>query len=250
MSTSKDMLPAVVQRGIIAAKTGSSLKEVAALLVENDAVEVYAPAEFPPVAPRTVITAEHEAALEALPGVFGQVQPETRRALTDDERLALYREFETLKKVTGLLDGRLDAIKTSIRHDFDVQAEEAGVAVPKAVVRGGHVVVEASPRDVAGHYVLGSKGKPERLPIPGTNVEWSREMRSGTLNIDGSLLEALAESGEVSREDYLAMTREVRVFDEKKAMEAIVKNPERLNLLRRITRRTGIGSALTTRNAR
>jgi hypothetical protein len=91
-----------------------------------------------------------------------------------------------------------------------------------------------TPRDLKGHYVVAAKGEPERLPIPGTNQAWSREFRSGSASVDGSRLLDMYEAGDISREDYLSFTREMRVFDEEKALKAINDDPKRLEILARL----------------
>ena len=57
-------------------------------------------------------------------------------------------------------------------------------------------------------------------------------------------------AGEISREDYLALTVENRVFDEAKASKAILAKPERLSILKRITKKTGANTSLTVRKAK
>lgn len=252
MSTTTEIVPAYVERGKVALKEGKSLKEIASEVLDDlPAVVTTEVVPFPPVPKPLVITDEHRVALAELSSVFGVVQPDTRRTLTPDEITTLYKERECLKTIGDLLDGREEAIKTLIRHHLDVDAETRGVAVPKAKVDGatGEVIVEPSPRDQHGHYVLATKGKPERLPIPGTNQEWSREYRSGSVEVDTERLEALLAAGEISREDYLSFTREVRVFDEDRAREAMKKDPSRFALLRRISRRSSVGSSLFVRKA-
>lgn len=251
MSTSTEVTPYIERGKIALRKADATMKDLVLAVTDELPISNYVfDIPFPPPAPIRTITPVQAEALIALPDVFGKVQPGTRRTLSPEEIVALYKEREVIKTISELLDGREDDIKTTIRHHMDVDAEERGVAVPKAKVdaASGEVIVAATERDANGHYVLCSKGKPERLPIPGTNQSWSREYRAGGVNTDqGERLLALYESGEITREDYLAFTKEVRVYDPTKAMESIKKNPERLGLLRRISQRTGVSTALWVR---
>ena len=188
-------------------------------------------------------------ALLALPGVFGKVQPDSRRTLTADEVKGLWDERLVLKAIGDLLDSREEDIKTLVRHHLDVDAEESGRAVSKAVIdpETHKVIVEATPRDINGHYVLAAPQQPERLNVPGTDQAFSREFRTGSISVDADLLLRLHEDGDLSREDYLSFTREVRVFDKAKALAAISKNPNLLGLLAKISRK---GLASTSIQAR
>lgn len=198
------------------------------------------------------MTDEAKAALDALPSVFNQVAPDGPRVLTDEELVALYGEQQILRVAMTPLKERDDVIKEIVRHHMDLVAEEANLAVPKDIVRDGQVIAPASPRDAHGHYVIASKGKPERVRIPETNQAWSREYREGRINFADAATDLLDlyEAGQISREEYLAFTRETRVFDETKAMDALRKDPERyVPILARIARRGTDGTSLFVRKA-
>jgi hypothetical protein len=246
-------LDRVMAAGRIVLKKGSwTLKEVAEAVVDPlpDLTGYTETIPFPPAPKPVVLTDEVKASLGALPGVFGQINMTERRALTNEEILAVKSEQDIVREVLAALNGRDEAIKEMVRHTMDVRAEEAGVAVPKAVKAGnGTVIVAATPRDKEGHYILSAKSKPERLPIPQTNMEYSREFRAGSLTIAGSDLDTLHKDGKVSREDYLAFTVEKRVFDEDKAKKAITDKPERMSILRLISSRSGAGTSLFVRKA-
>lgn len=235
-------LAPVIERGTIVLRSNpdASLTEIAAAITEepplHDPLMTGAVMPFPAIPEPVVLDEEAIEALKALPAVFGQVNLDKRRTLTDLENQSVYTEMVVVKKVLETLKGREEALKEYVRTSFDVAAEEAGLADP-----------ETSPRDQHGHYVLGEKGKPERLPIPGTNKAWSREMRGGTTTLDGARLKELYEAEAITKEEYYAFTREVRVFDEEKARKSLAKDPNLLGLLARITKRGGVGSALFTR---
>jgi hypothetical protein len=229
-------LDPIIKTGQIALKDpNATLATVAAALVEvMPEVEQLAPAIPQPPKP-LVLTDEVLEALKQVPEVFAAVQPEDRRALTETEIAALYMEREMLREVTTVLDGRDESIKEYIRIHLDVEAEAAGKA-------NGDTKT-----DLHGHYILASKGNPERVPISGSNKKWSREYFSRGGAVDGSRLLGMYEAGEISREDYLAFTRETRVFDEDKALKSIHDDPTRLTILARLAVPGTEGSSVTVR---
>lgn len=224
---------AVGRARLVLKEDNADLKKVATALVA-DAPEPEAPQ---PTAPKVVtLNQEVQEAMDRLPGVFGVVQPDTVRSLTDGEIVALYIEREAVKKVEDTLKGREEAIKEAIRNHIDCIAVEEDL------------VSDETPVDSKGHFVLSSKGNPFRVSITGTNKAWSSEYREGSVAINGGALLDMYEAGEIDRETYLAFTREVRVFDEAKAFAAIVKDPARLEVLARITQKGQPGTALFVRN--
>jgi len=242
-TATSNALVSLIQKGRVALREGKSLTEVAVAMADPIQVEHVRTTEvvpFPALPKPLVITPEAKRALLDLPKVFGKVILDKRRPLSSEEITNLRKEQEVLRQIEALMKGRDDAIKEYIRTHVDADAEAAGIAVDRDVVRGGHVVVEATPRDPKGHYLLAEKGKPTVVPIPGTNETYSLEYREGkdTPSIDPNALEDLLESGEISREDYLSLTVEKRVFDEAKAARAFNAKPERLTILTKILHRT------------
>jgi hypothetical protein len=237
MTETAELSP-LIKQGQIALREGASLAAVAAaMLVEMPEVEALAPAA--PTVPAPVeLTPEVKQALEQMAEVFAAVQPTERRTLTDTEVAALYLEREVVKQVSEVLAGREENIKEYVRNHMDVVAEETGR------------VDANTPRDNKGHYVVATKGNPERLDVAGTNQVFSREFRSGKASVDGSRLLDMYEAGEISREDYLAFTREVRAFDEDKAMKAINDDPKRLEILARLAVPAQPSTALFVRKAK
>lgn len=252
MTNTSTAVVALIERGKIALREGKSLRDVAASVMdpEPEHVAVAEPVPFPDLPKPLTITPEDKRALLDLPKVFGQVNLMERRTLTDEEIVAVRTEQAVLRQIEALMKGRDEALKEYVRTHMDVEAEAQGIAVPKDVVRGGHVVVESTPRDQAGHYILASKGKPFRVDIPGTNQQYSSEYRAGTVSIDPHVLDDMLENGEISREDYLSVTVERRVFDEAKAQKAMLARPERISLLRKIAKRGQDGTSLFVRKAK
>jgi len=239
MTETTTELSPVIKTGQLALKAPDAtlatvVAAVAATLPEVDAVAVVTPEVPAPL----VLDQDTKEALSQIESVFAAVQPDTARALTETEVATLYLERETLRKVTEVLGGRDDAIKEYIRNHFDRVAEANGLAD------------ENTTKDANGHYVVCSKGKPERLNISGSNQAWSREYRSNKATVDASRLLDMYEAGEISREDYLAFTREVRAFDEDKAYAAIVAKPERLEILAKLAVPASEGTSLFVRKAK
>lgn len=219
----------------VALRENVSLSKIAEILAaDSPAPAVVVTAT--PVAPQELtITPEVRDALQVLPAVFGAVQPTERRVLTEKEISALATERETIKVLIDLMSKRESTIKEAIRNHVDVDAEASGLADEK------------TPRDPNGHYILCAPQNPTRLPIPETNQDWSIEFTSGKITISAGELDALYEAGDISREDYLAFTREKRVFDESKATSAILADPTRLSIIKKITKRSSDNTSLTVR---
>lgn len=232
----------IVKRGTIVLNRGGSFAEVQAALTQDapkvDEVAIPVPGAPEPV----VLTDDAKKALRRLPEVFAVVQPTERRALEATEVAAVYAERETLKAIVSLLAGRDENLKEIIRNHMDVVAEVSGE------------VTDETPVDDKGHYILAAPKQPERVAIPGTNQDWSREYRSGSQSTDPSVLERMLAEGEISRDAYLAMTREVRVFDPNKSMLSATTKPEyRAEIFQAIKAMTKFGrpgTSLFTRKAK
>lgn len=245
MTISTDIvLDARVKGEITKAK---SLKDVAEILDVHALPVAVTEAEWPK---QVTMTEAAKDAIEDLPRVFNRVVPDGPKVFTDDEMVALYEERETLRQAMEPLSGRDEVIKEMVRHHMDLVALEDNRAVPRDVVVNGNLVAQATPRDEKGHFILASKGNPERASIPGTGQAWSREYRQGAVsyaNASSDLL-ALYEAGDITREQYLAMTREIRAFDETKVMEAVRKDPETyLPILKKVAVRTSDGTSMFVR---
>jgi hypothetical protein len=225
---SKEIEP-YIEQGRIALQQGKSLKEIRDAMAAPYQPDVARTEALPfPALPAPVeMTPEVKQALTDLPEVFLSVQPTERRTLTEEEQTQIEAERDVLKVLAKFIDKREEHIKTIIRTHMDVDAEERGIAVPKATVdpATGQVIVEATDRTTDGHYILCKPGEPERCHIPGTNSDWSREYSKGTIAFDDQALDQMFQSGEISREVYLAMTRERRVFDEIKTQQMALEKP-------------------------
>lgn len=197
-------------------------------------------APFPAVAPVVEITPELTAALRALPKQFGQLQVTARRILTAAEIKQLTDETITLNAVASEIGARKEAIALAIRHHADCQAEAEGRAYPASVVRGGKVLHEATARvgagKAGGHYALASPGRPVEIVVPGYQDPWRIQHTSGKSEMSLPVLEELLKAGKIDRKEYLAMTREERVFDDGRIAKFVKENPGRaLEIMAAIT---------------
>lgn len=220
-----DELELAVQRGQLAlTQKGVDWKALADALFYRSTEELPLERPFPAAAKHVDITADKVAtALMRLPEVWASVEPKVRRTLNTAENSAIADEREVLKTIVTILEKRVEAINTTVKHHLDVQAEKDDRADPVTTLR-----------DTKGHYALAQRGQPERSPIPGTNDEWSREYRAPGAHLSGEMLLEMYEADEISREDYLAFTRAARVVDEDKIMQAVVQDPRRLEILVKI----------------
>lgn len=251
--TSTELSP-ILKRGQLVLKEGGSLKEAAQAMVTEAPLITYPESlPFPAPAKTITITQDMLSALERLSETFGQVCPDTRRELTREELALLCSERRDISAVLEPMTKRKDAIGTIVRHHIDCKAEAEGQAVPRAVVdpETGETIVAATPRDVKGHYILASKGKPCQVPGDDGYV-FSEQYSSGKTSFDDATdkLLAMYEAGDITREEYLACTREVRAYDEGKVNAFIQRNPERgLEILQSIATHSPAGTAIYVRKA-
>lgn len=217
-------------------KDDATFKSVSAALVAETLPDAKA---ITPKAPaKTNMTPDLQAAVAVLPSVLGRVQPDRLRELSEVEVQDLHAEREALAEIVKTLATREKAIGQIIRGHMSMVAARTGEATNESEV------------DNDGFPIVGTKGDPHRFNIPGTSKAWSLERVEGTVGIDVDVLEDLVVDGVVTRKEYLAMTKTVRVFDETKTMNAIEKDPSLLGVLRRITTKGRARQSLYTRNAK
>jgi hypothetical protein len=212
--------------------------ETLAAQVASDLQRVPAPEAppFPKLPKHVELTDEVKRALKRLPDMFNSVEPETRRPLAQAELDLLTLEQSVISTIGAALIARQEAIKETIRNHMDADAEAKGLAVPadKTDPATGTVIVAATPRDQNGHYLLA--GPKEPYQVQSGPVLWSQERSAPTPKASDGELQNAFRDGSVTREEYLAVSREVRVLDQEKTRAFIRKAPERgLALLRRIT---------------
>lgn len=215
-------LVSLIKQGIDKVEKGKvSLAELIGVTTDQPAVRVVASPQ--PVANPTSISDEERIALTRLPEVFGVVNPDTVRELDSAEIEAIATERRTIDIVLGFLDTRKTAeIREIIANHFDAKAVREGLVFAADVLDDdGNVIHEATPRDDKGHFVLKQKE-----PVGDSKDSFVRETRKGAApTLNGAALLDAYERKEITREQYLACTRETRVFDELKARAAIKKDP-------------------------
>lgn len=192
----------------------ASLGEIAKALAPA-AVGAVLPEDFEPTLP-AAITKEQRAALERLRDVYGKVVLEARRDLTPAEVGNLLDERTTLDQIEKMCEGRKEDIKRIVHVAFDVRAEEA------------QLVTETTLRHETGFYILAGE-----MPAPEHDMQFCREPRSGSPSLTSEALRALAEKEDsgFTHEDFLACTRQTRVFDEHKAMLLLARKPELVDVI-------------------
>lgn len=153
-------------------------------------------------------------ALDRLPVVYGQVRVTEPRELSPLEREALLAERDQIDALLGLAK-RKEVIREYLATDLDRVAERTGAAVPGE-----------TPRDKAGHYLLDGE-----VPVPGTGRKITRTLNRAKVGVSNDRLLAAYEADRLTRAQFLAVTREVRVYDPAKAQVAVVSDPGLLHLL-------------------
>jgi hypothetical protein len=210
----------------------AELAPPAAVFTEADAL--------PLPAPKVAFSEVLRKALKALPDLFGQVMPDEVRKLDRHELKAVTDEAANLKIVAGEIKIRLEAIQDIIRNHQDKEAEESEDGLPPFTYR----IAEGAAK---GHWLLATPGNPYKTPVDGYVDSWRQQMVKGDVSVSPSVLFDLDKSGEVTREEFLAFTSAVRVYDADKAKVFIRKNPVRgLAILARMTRRSAPSASLVS----
>lgn len=209
------------------------------------------PVAFPELPKPPDLTDSAREALDAVPRQFGSFHLTERRALTTAELAKLTAEAQTLSQVVKPLADRLEAIKETVRTHMDVAAETAGLAIPAGQSRGGVLLREATPRiqggKAAGHYLLAGPATPHKVPVAGFEQEWEQRYTKGKAAPSRAALAALLDEGEITRQEFLAFTRESRQLDTDRIAAFIRKNPARgTAILAAITTRDAPGASLIT----
>jgi hypothetical protein len=189
---------------------------------------------FPQPPKPTAIPDGVRKALRAIPDMFGGVQPTERRKLEAAEVKSLTDEAATIAAITGPLGARLKDIQELMRMQTDFAAEAEGKNAERIAGGVGK-----------GHWLAATPGEPFEVPVEGYEDAWQQRYVKGGTQQDVKALEALADDGSVTRQEYLAFTAEVRVLDETKMASFIRKHPLRgLEILKKITRRSAPGAAI------
>jgi hypothetical protein len=237
---------------LLADKPGSTLAELAGTVVpEPEQQPAQTATGFPDLPAKIELDEAASRALSRLPDVFGGIWLDKRRHLTAIEVDMLTEEARVIRDLAPVLGKRLEAIKEIVRVHMDVQAERDHVVLrqPQVDPQEGTILAPATPRDQHGHYLLAGPKKPHQVQVG--NVAWSQEYSSGSASTSLGALNDLLDTGAITRKEYLAMTREARVFDDLGMLAFIRKHPARgLEILRKITRRDSAKSSLYLRDVK
>lgn len=179
------------------------------------------PAVVPQVLPNTTkLDKDERAALERLPEVYGRVVPTEKRVLTEDEVGGLYEERQTLDAIEKLIKDRKEAIRNTVVNSMDC-SYEAGPPDEKA-----------PSRDNKGHFVRDAAVK-----IPDSKQQFAWEASSGQLQVNLDALRAIAadpEVEEVTHQDFLDVTDQVRVINISAFLDKVKAKPELLKHLHQV----------------
>lgn len=206
------------------------------------------------LAPIGELSEDAKLALKTLTKVFGQVNPASGRVLAESELTILGQEDLALRIVAETLSKRHEQVKTIVRAHACAAAERDNKVVRHEVrgVKPGEeeesVIVEATPRDEKGFYLLSTAPKqPYQIPIPGTSKAWSLEYHGNGVEYDMPDLARMLAEGEITRSEYNSLT--TRVFDPVAAGVFMLRKPARaIEILRRITRLRAPSNYLYVRN--
>lgn len=242
--TTTAALEAVPQEALEAVNRGSiSWKSLAELLTKGRRPErVQRPNTLPIPAE---ITETQLQAMKHLLEIFGKVVPTERRALEDAEVGLLIDERLTLDTIKDMAETRIGHIRTTVLNHMDVVKERDNEGKPFIDDAGYYTVLV----DKDGHYIPDEK---VQIGVPNMEKVFSWERRNSSPDIDLSALQAMADDPhipEITHEDWLAMTEQVRVFSEHKAMLHLKKHPKLLAVLDRVAKAGTAGGSFNMRKA-
>lgn len=210
-------LPAVITQDLRNELKYKSLKDVATRLLPE--VKVNGDAHLVPKMPKPVEVSDKVArAIKDIAKLFNKVEPESSRALEAQERAHLMAEQEALGVLMKMFAARTENIKEYIRNHNDSTAE-AAYAV-----------------NVHGHFVTCQPQQPTQVDAPGVNEYWSLEYTAGKVAPQAERLRAMYENGDIDHATWLALTDQVRVPNEDKIRDYVLKSGD-LALLDKLTER-------------
>jgi hypothetical protein len=157
-----------------------------------------------------------QAALDALPEVFNSFNLPEVRLLTSDERRRLTEEAVRIAEIAKPLADRLEAIKAMIEVHIDQTAPEG----TPLIATGKH----------KGHALVAAEGEPFEIRVPGFEEAWRQQYTKGSTTPRVDKLQALADAGQITREEFLAFTSVPdvpRQLDDAKIRKQIATSPER-----------------------
>lgn len=215
-------LEAVPKEALDGVNTGSiTWANLAKLLVRREP-EPKLPARPPKLPLPADINEEQVLAIKRLLEIFGKVVPSVRRALEPRERAALMEERLVIDTVGNMVESRKDGIRTTVLNHLDVTKESHNGGQPL----DGDI-------DKDGHYLADDK---DTVSVPDSDKVFSWETSRFEPEINLAKLKALSEDDSVpefTHADWLAMTEQTRVWDERKTMAHLKKHPALLAIIAR-----------------
>jgi hypothetical protein len=133
--------------------------------------------------------------------------PSTVRSLSEGEIVSLLDARATITEVEKVIKDAKESIRTAVLNHLDLAAAADPAVTEAPIDSKGHILRSAS------------------LSVPGAKERFSWEVSTGKAKVDDAVLLGLVESGEMSREDFNAVTVPVRVFDEAKFLVEVRKRP-------------------------
>lgn len=218
MSSSASLVPTYDVDAAAAALSGDPNLSITDLLTQlTSPPPVEADAKTSVMPKKTELPAPVVKAMDALPTLFGTVQPATRRTLNKPEQARIADERAAIDLVIKALEKRKTEIQEIVSTHFDVDAEKKGLADSETA------------RDEKGHYMIASPGAPELQYIPGHKNYWARQRQGDKTVPSETKLKAAYDKGEISKEEYYAVTRPVsdRVIDEDRIRKMMVSAEQR-----------------------
>lgn len=208
----RDALKRYEQTALAMLAEGTSLADILEdLFTKTSAVEVHPPEPVPVLA----ITDDQRKALREIVSVYGVVAPTKPVILTDSELATLVHEREIIDTILPFLTSRKDkSIREAFANHFDRLVEEDWSD------EGQEAEI---PTDRHGHYAV-----KQEQPVPGTARKVQRLVSGGKPKIGSVEIQVAYERGDLSHDEYLAVTTKPEVkrdFDEAKARAAIKKDP-------------------------
>ena len=198
-----------IARSTKIALKGKPVTEVAEALVDQ---LPWKPTKEPKFPGHLAVSDKVTKAFREVGKLFNKVAPIEKRELEEGERAHLLAEYEYINDVLTLLAQRKENIKEYVRNHLDAQAERVLGSAAQDV-----------PRDSQGHLLLAQAGEPATVTGPGTNAKFSNEYRNGATTAHLDRVEELRDAGEISEDTYKAITKQVRVPDEERITDYVLR---------------------------
>jgi hypothetical protein len=221
MSETTEVTPTPQLNGVRAALSKVKATVTDVLNAARPEKDLVALAETP--IPRSAaLNEEAEEAVSRVGKLLAELDlPDRRRMLTATELETLTRTYVEWDKASKGLTASREQIKAAIFNHFDaVAAHDGKIDLDTQHTKEGWAIVEDKTSAV----------------VPGLDVKLTREVAGGKTELDIDRLRDLVEDEVITQEDFLALTRQIRVVDEARALEWLRKNPGRAHLLLEGTR--------------